>query len=108
MKIYSKVCANLFFLFFTCVIFSPFVNGKTFYLFWLIPLIDIKFLRWILKKRIEKNIFIYFILFFIILILYKKIEFIIRICMLIYTLFYLFYLKKIKLFIYFIIICFLI
>ena len=55
MKIYSKVCANLFFLFFTCVIFSPFVNGKTFYLFWLIPLIDIKFLRWILKKRIEKR-----------------------------------------------------
>lgn len=98
MRIYSKICANLFFLFFTCVIFSPFINGKTFYLFWLIPLIDIKFLRWILKKRIEKNIFIYFILFFIILILYKKIEFIVRICMLIYTLFYLFYLKKVKLF----------
>lgn len=96
--IYKKICAHLFFIFFTCIIFSPYIKGKTIYLYGIIPFLDFFYLRWIVKQKVNKGLLIIWIGFIIVLVLYGDFEFIIRIFFIINTLYYLFYLKTIKLF----------
>ncbi|WP_244851451.1 CpsD/CapB family tyrosine-protein kinase [Caballeronia sp. SL2Y3] len=44
---YSKIVSILFYMFFTCIIFNPRVNGFTIYFYLFIPFLDIKFLRFL-------------------------------------------------------------
>lgn len=96
--IYRKICAHLFFLFFTCIIFSPYIKGKTIYLYGIIPFFDFFYLRWIVKQKFNKELLMIWFVFIITLIVYRDFEFVIRIFFIIYVLYYLFYLKLTKLF----------
>ncbi|WP_175943870.1 CpsD/CapB family tyrosine-protein kinase [Caballeronia sp. BCC1704] len=44
---YSKIVSFLFYMFFTCVIFNPQVNGATIYFYLFIPFLDPKFVRFL-------------------------------------------------------------
>jgi capsular exopolysaccharide synthesis family protein len=44
---YSKIVSVLFYMFFTCVIFNPLVNGYTVYFYLFIPFLDPSFLRFL-------------------------------------------------------------
>lgn len=49
MKTYSKIVSVLFFIFFSLPILSPSINGNTVYIFWIMPIIDIFFDKYILN-----------------------------------------------------------
>lgn len=97
-KFYKKICAHLFFIFFTCIIFSPYLKGKTIYLYGIIPFFDFFYLKWVGREKINRRLLTAWVGLIIILILYGDFEFIVRIFFIISTLYYLFYLKSIKLF----------
>ncbi|VXC68187.1 Exopolysaccharide biosynthesis-like tyrosine-protein kinase [Burkholderia sp. 8Y] len=44
---YSKIVSVLFYMFFTCVIFNPQINGATIYFYLFIPFLDPKFVRFL-------------------------------------------------------------
>jgi len=45
--VWSRVLSHVFFLLFTSPVLSPYVNEKTIYLFWFVPLLDPAFLRYL-------------------------------------------------------------
>lgn len=94
MKLYSRILAHVFFLFFTCVVLSPAINEQTFYLYWLIPILDFRFILNIKKLNIKREILLCILSIVIILIIYEQFMTILRVCLIIYTLVYLKYLNE--------------
>ncbi|GEM_PF-1551317 len=95
-KIYQKIIVNMFFLFFMSPILSPFINGKTFYIYWIIPLLDYKFIKDLLKIRIKIKIFYLLLILLSYLLCQERYEEILRIILIVYMVLYLKYLKKIN------------
>lgn len=55
----EKILANLFYLFFVCQIFSPYVNGMTIYIEVLIALFNPYFYLWLKRQKIPKEFFLF-------------------------------------------------
>ena len=94
MKLYSKILAHLFFLFFTCIILSPEINKQTFYLYWIIPIFDFSFILNLKNIKIKRKILLCILSITIILVIYRQFITILRIYLIIYTLLYLNYLNR--------------
>lgn len=94
MKIYNKILAHLFFLFFTCIVLSPQINEQAFYLYWIIPILDISFILDLKKLKIKRDILLIILGITIVLIIYGQFMSILRIYLIIYTLIYLKYLNN--------------
>ena len=98
MKLYQRIIAILFFIFFTCPLFSPSVFGLTLYLYYFMPLLDYEFDLTMLKnvRKLLKNIKLCVILCLILLlsVLFKHVVFALEILLLIYVVCYLVYIFK--------------
>ena len=94
MKLYSRILAHLFFLFFTCIILSPSIKEQPFYLYWIIPIIDFSFISYLRKIKIKREKILVILSITVILIIYGQFITILRIYLIIYTLVYLKYLDK--------------
>lgn len=103
-RIYRNLIVCLFFLFLTSPILSPFISGFTIYIYWIIPLFDIFFLKYLYKiqylEKSKKNMgFVFMLLLFIAyLLLTHDFVTIVKIGTITFTVFYLIYLKQNKLF----------
>lgn len=94
---YKKILAILYFILFTTPILSPNVGFRnTIYLYWFIPLFDIDFLKFVIKIRPSKRLFILMISSLIIFLLLREFSTILKLGLLAETILYLFYTYKMK------------
>lgn len=66
-SIFEKILVNLFFIFFTFQILSPYINGKTIYLEVFIMSLNPYFVLWLINGKIKKKLFIIIYLSFLLL-----------------------------------------
>jgi hypothetical protein len=96
-SIHQKIISNLFYLFFTSPILSPYFMGKTIYIYILFPFLDIGFYKYLYKKKYNANkLMILTFLFFWYSITYPF--YVVRILFIIINLLYIFYSYDNKLF----------
>lgn len=98
MKWYQKVVGILFFIFFTCPVFSPSIFGLTCYLYYFIPFLDFKFVQFLFDncQRMFKKKKLVFSLCAVLLlsILLQHVVFAIELILLLVVLTYLIYAYK--------------
>lgn len=92
--VYKNGIALLFYIFFTTPILSPSIGGLTIYLHWLIPLLDIDFLKEILRFKIKKSQLFIVGIFIVACIILKRWKVALDVILLIETLLYLLYSYK--------------
>ena len=96
-KMYISAVAVLFFFFFSAPALNPAINGRTVYLYWFIPILDIFFCRHIVSAISGKTaikVVIVFLALSAACILRGEGLIWLRICVTIFTLYYLFYARQ--------------
>lgn len=97
---YDHFIHNIFFLLFTSPILSPYISGFTFYLYWIIPLIDHRFLKSLskikFKTKDDKTKILILLFMGIIMLISNEIILLFKYIIIVYNLIYLFYLRRIN------------
>jgi hypothetical protein len=86
-----KILPNLFFLFLSAPIFSPYVGGFTIYLYAICAIIDIHFFKWIIHNISPESLIGTMLFFFLILIVGLQLMFFLKLIMLAITILYFIY-----------------
>lgn len=99
--VYQKILTILFFIFFTMPILSPAVFGITLYINFIIPFLDIGYLKYLIKLVTDpdkRRKVILYVSFLVLLVCFNQIKLIIEIIAITTNVIYLFYTKKKRLF----------
>lgn len=98
MKLYQKLVAILFFLFFSCPVFSPSIFGLTLYLYYFIPFLDFEFDKYcihnIFKQLKSRKLLFSIVILLFFSIIFGHIVFAIELLLLIFLVIYLIYIYK--------------